>query len=224
MNKPKAIVASYVGTLVFAAFIFLAAGTLSYGPGLLYVALALVGVTLNHLLAPPGSDLTVERAARAGAGERWDRRILGLYFLVSLGTFVTAGLDSGRFGWSGAVPVGVAAAGVVLMLAGQTLFALAKRENDFFSSTAAIQTERGHRVCTTGPYRVVRHPGYLGMLLSLLAFPLVLRSYWTFVPASVGAALLLLRTALEDRFLRARLPGYPEYAAEVRWRLVPGVF
>lgn len=224
MTKPKAILASYLGTLAFAAFIFLGAGKLHYGQALLYVALALVGVTLNHLLVRPGSDITVERVTSVGAGEGWDRRILGAYFLVSLVTFVTAGLDSGRFGWSGPVPLGVTVGGVALMLAGQTLFALAKRENDFFSSTAAIQTERGHRVCATGPYRFVRHPGYLGMLLSLLAFPLVLQAYWAFVPATVGAVLLLLRTALEDRFLHARLPGYPEYAARTRWRLIPGLF
>ncbi|GMV05301.1 MAG: hypothetical protein AMXMBFR53_15800 [Gemmatimonadota bacterium] len=224
VTKTRAILASYLGTLAFAAFLFLGAGKLLYGPAHLYVVLALVGVTLNHALARPGSDITVERAKGAGAGEAWDRRILGAYFLVSLAMFVTAGLDSGRFGWSGPAPLGATVAGVALMLSGQVLFALAKRENDFFLSTAAIQTERDHRVCTTGPYGVVRHPGYLGMLLSLLAFPLVLQSSWAFVPASVGAALLLLRTALEDRFLHARLAGYPEYAATVRWRLIPGVF
>jgi protein-S-isoprenylcysteine O-methyltransferase Ste14 len=139
-------------------------------------------------------------------------------------TFVTAGLDSGRFGWSGDVPLIVTVSGVALMLAGQILFALAKRENEFFSSTAAIQTERGHRVCETGPYRWIRHPGYLGMLLSLLAFPLVLQSYWAFVPAFVGALLLIARTVLEDRFLMERLAGYGPYAARTRWRLLPGVF
>ena len=138
--------------------------------------------------------------------------------------FVVAGLDSGRLGWSGPVPRAVTRAGLALMFAGQVVFALSKRENAFFSSTVRIQPERGHRVCDTGPYRVVRHPGYVGMLLSQLAFPLVMASWWAFAPAAVGAALLVARTALEDRFLQAELPGYAEYAARTRWRLVPGVF
>jgi protein-S-isoprenylcysteine O-methyltransferase Ste14 len=149
---------------------------------------------------------------------------LGAYFLVSMVAFVTAGLDSGRFGWSGEVPVAVTVAGVVLMLFGQVIFAMAMRENEFFSSTVRLQLERGHRVCDTGLYRLVRHPGYLGMLLSLLAFPMVMGSYWAFVPIAFGAVLLILRTVLEDRLLLDALPGYADYVAKTRWRLVPMVF
>jgi protein-S-isoprenylcysteine O-methyltransferase Ste14 len=87
-----------------------------------------------------------------------------------------------------------------------------------------IQDDKGHRVCDTGLYGIVRHPGYLGMLLTLLAVPLVLGSYWAFVPAGVAAILLVVRTALEDRFLSAHLPGYAAYAARTRRKLVPGVF
>jgi protein-S-isoprenylcysteine O-methyltransferase Ste14 len=133
--------------------------------------------------------------------------MLGAISLVSIVTFVTAGLDSGRFGWSGQVAGLVTVAGVMLMLCGQVLFAMAKRENDFFSSTVRIQSERGHRVCETGPYRFVRHPGYLGMLMALVAFPLVLGSKWAFIPTSVGALLLVVRTLLEERFPR-RTPGW----------------
>ena len=224
MSKSRVILTSYVGVLAYSAFIFLGAWRILYWQGLLYVCVALAGLTLNHLLVRKESDITVERASRVGAGESWDKRILGAFFLVNVLAFVTAGLDSGRFGWSGEVPLPVTWGGVALMVAGQLLFALAKRENDFFSSTAAIQTERGHRVCETGPYRFVRHPGYLGMLMSLLAFPLVMQSYWAFIPASVGALLLIVRTLLEDRFLMERLAGYGQYATRTRWRLFPGVF
>jgi protein-S-isoprenylcysteine O-methyltransferase Ste14 len=224
MTRTKAIILSYIGVLVFAVPVFLGAGKLWYWQGLLYVGLALLGTTLNHLLVRADAGVTEDRASRAQAGEAWDKRILGVFFLVNLVTFAVAGLDSGRLGWSGDLPLGVAAAGGVLMLAGQVLFAVAKRENAFFSSTVRIQTERGHRVCATGVYRWVRHPGYLGMLVSLLAFPLVMQSLWAFIPASGGALLLVVRTALEDRFLLAQLPGYAAYAAQTRWRLVPGVF
>lgn len=224
MSKSRAILASYVGTLAYSSFIFLGAWRIRYWQGLLYVVVAVVGVTLSHLLVREDSDVTVQRASRVRAGEDWDKRILFAFFLLTVVMFVTAGLDSGRFGWSGKVPAQVTLGGVALMLAGQVLFALAKRENDFFSSTAVIQTERGHRVCEAGPYRLVRHPGYLGMLMSLLAFPLVVQSYWAYLPASVGALLLVVRTVLEDRFLTERLAGYAQYTARTRWRLLPGVF
>ena len=224
MTRTRVILSSYLGVLLFAALIFLSAWKLLYWQALLYLGVALVGTTLNHLLVGRDSDLTVERASRAREGEDWDKRILGAFFLVNVATFAVAGLDSGRFGWSGPLPLAVAVSGVLLMLVGQVLFAIAKRSNRFFSSTVRIQTERGHRVCEAGPYRYLRHPGYSGMLLSLLAFPLVLEAYWAFVPASLGAVLLIVRTLLEDRFLKEHLPGYVDYATRTRWRLIPRVF
>lgn len=224
MDKAKAIIASYIGVLVIASLVFLGAWKLRYWQGILYVVLALAGATLSHVLVPAGAQLTARRAREANAGEAWDRKLLGAMFLVNVVTFVIAGMDSGRFGWSGSVPLAVTVAGVAVMLAGQTLFAVAKRENEFFSSTVRIQSERGHRVCDTGLYRVVRHPGYLGMLLSQLAFPLVMSSYWALVPTLLAAALLVTRTVLEDRFLMRELQGYSDYAARTRWRLVPGIF
>jgi protein-S-isoprenylcysteine O-methyltransferase Ste14 len=209
--------------LVYASLIFLGAGRIAYRQGLLYVALALVGTTLNHLLVPAGSTLTADRASEAQAGQDWDKRLLGAFFLINVVTFVIAGLDSGRFGWTGQLPVAVSIVGAALMLSGQVLFAMAKRENAFFSSTVRIQSERGHRVCDSGLYRIVRHPGYLGMLLSLLAFPLVMNSYWALLPVAVGVAVLIVRTMLEDRFLVEQLPGYKDYTSRTRWKLLPGL-
>lgn len=122
------------------------------------------------------------------------------------------------------MPLADTIVGVLLMLVGQVIFAFAMRENEFFSSTVRIQTERGHRVCDTGLYRIVRHPGCLGRIVSVLAFPMMLGSYWAFVPIGISAALLVARAELEDRLLQNALQGYKEYAARTRWRLVPGVF
>jgi protein-S-isoprenylcysteine O-methyltransferase Ste14 len=224
MGRTTTIISSYVGVLLYAGIVFLGAWRAVYWQGLLYLAVALGGVTLSHLLVPADSTVTVDRARKALAGQDWDRRLLGAYFLVNIVTFVVAGMDSGRLRWTGDVPVGVTAAGVVLMILGQVFFAVAKRENAFFSSTVRIQAERDHRVCDTGLYRFVRHPGYLGMLMSLLAFPLVMNSYWAFVPAGIGAALLVVRTVLEDHFLVEELPGYTDYTAKTRSRLLPGLF
>lgn len=79
-------------------------------------------------------------------------------------------------------------------------------------------------MCDAGLYRLIRHPGYLGMLISLLAFPLVINSYWSFVPAVLGAAVLVLRTTLEDRYLSDHLQGSADYATRTRWRLMPIIF
>jgi protein-S-isoprenylcysteine O-methyltransferase Ste14 len=87
-----------------------------------------------------------------------------------------------------------------------------------------IQTDRGHTVITSGPYRFVRHPGYLGLIIFTLATPLLLGSRWAFIPAVLMLVLIITRTALEDRTLQSELAGYPAYAERVRYRLLPGIW
>lgn len=224
MANVRAIIASFVGVVLMASVIFLAAGKLLFWQALLYLGLALLGVVLTHLLTPPGSSLAARRAETAKDGEPWDRRIMGVFFLINLLMFLLAGLDAGRFGWSGPLPIVWTVVGAVLMVGGQVLFALARRANAFFSATVRIDAEGKHRVCKAGPYQLVRHPGYLGMAISVLGFPLVMGSLWSFLPVALLLALLLVRTAQEDQFLMEKLPGYRAYAEETRYRLVPLVF
>ncbi len=223
MSKTRAILASYIGVIIFAVAIFIAGGRLFYWQAWLYLILAVFGTTISHILTPKDSNLTVERATRTKEGEGWDRKLLGLFFFINLSSFIVAGLDSGRFGWSGQLPIFVIVIGVVLMVTGQVIYALARRENAFFSSTVRIEENRIHEVCQTGPYRFVRHPGYLGMILSVTGFPLIMESYWTFVPVLLSVALLVVRTNLEDRFLLARLDKYSEYSKRVKYKLFPGL-
>jgi protein-S-isoprenylcysteine O-methyltransferase Ste14 len=220
--RRKVIFLSYLGILLFAVPVFLAAGKLLFWQGLLYVGTALFGATINHILTRNNALLTIDRAAHAQDGQNWDKKILVMMLLVNLIMFTVAGLDSGRFGWSANMPVWTVIPGVILMLIGQILFVLAKRENAFFTSTVRIQN--AHKVCDTGLYRFVRHPGYLGMLLLLSAFPLILQSKWAFIPMMAGVILLVFRTYLEDRFLKTKLPGYADFSKHTRWRLVPGIF
>jgi protein-S-isoprenylcysteine O-methyltransferase Ste14 len=224
MNRAKAILASYIGVVLFSAFIFLGAWKFWYWQGLLYLAIAIIGTTINHLLLSKGSTLTEERAKTAKDGLAWDKKILGVTFLVSLATFFVAGLDSGRFLWSGDVPLILTFLGVFLVLLGQVIFAFAKRENAFFSSTVRLQTEMGHRVCSTGVYQTVRHPGYLGLIISNLGFPLVMNSYYSFIPTVLGISLIVVRTILEDRFLKENLDGYREYAGKTTMKLIPWIY
>jgi protein-S-isoprenylcysteine O-methyltransferase Ste14 len=96
--------------------------------------------------------------------------------------------------------------------------------NRFFSAVVRIQRDREHTVVTSGPYRLIRHPGYAGALITSLAIPLLLGSLWALIPAALVVCLLILRTALEDRTLQEKLDGYREYAGRVRYRLLPGVW
>ena len=96
--------------------------------------------------------------------------------------------------------------------------------NRFYGRYVRIQTDRGHTVVTTGPYRCVRHPAYAGLILFMLATALALESLWALIPAGLVAAVLVVRTVLEDRTLRSELLGYDDYAQRTRYRLVPGVW
>ena len=113
---------------------------------------------------------------------------------------------------------------LAVILAGYSLASYALIENRFFSALVRIQTDRGHRVVSSGPYRWLRHPGYAGALMSFWATPSWLDSWWAFIPAALVTAVLVIRTRLEDETLRNELDGYDDYARRVRYRLLPGVW
>ncbi len=136
---------------------------------------------------------------------------------------IVAGLDH-RFGWSPVFPTWLTLLGFISIAWGYAFSVWALVENRFFSSVVRIQTDRGHLVCDTGPYRIVRHPGYAGNILPLAGIVLALGSIWTLIPAMVALIITVIRTTLEDQTLQDELPGYREYAQRVRYRLIPGIF
>jgi protein-S-isoprenylcysteine O-methyltransferase Ste14 len=136
---------------------------------------------------------------------------------------LVAGFDA-RFGWSPDFQPLVKTLALALILGGYVLGSYALIENRFFSGMVRIQSERGHRVISSGPYRWMRHPGYAGALLAYLGTPLFLDSLWAFLPVAIITILLFARTSLEDRTLQDELEGYREYARRVRYRLIPGVW
>lgn len=155
--------------------------------------------------------------------KRWDRVVIGLLFLAILAIPPVAGLDDGRFHWSRMSPW-VVGLGYILLVAGMVLTAWAETVNPFFEPGVRIQTERGHHVIDTGPYAIIRHPGYFAALLLFAGFALSLGSWWALIPAGLASLLLVLRTVWEDRTLHAELPGYAAYAQRVRFRLIPGMW
>jgi protein-S-isoprenylcysteine O-methyltransferase Ste14 len=221
-------------TLSFALFsmlpaivVFSCAGDLRWGAAWLYVGtlwVMTVGTRLLILRICPA--LITERASsiRRGDMRAWDRVIMPIIALLGpLASWIVAGL-SFRFGWLAGIPSGVRFGALAVLIAGSALVAWSMLANPFFSAVVRIQRDRGHDVISKGPYRFVRHPGYLGILLGNFATPVLLDAPWTFVPISVVAILLVLRTLLEDRTLLADLDGYADYARATRARLVPGVW
>ena len=156
--------------------------------------------------------------------KRWDKVLAPLMAIsLSFPLFIVAGLDH-HFGWSPEFPIWLNILGLLLIIIGYTFASWAIIENRFFSSVTRIQKERGHTVCDSGPYRVVRHPGYAGNVLALPGIVMALGSVWTIIPVIVALIIAVTRTALEDKTLQEELPGYRNYVNRVRYRLIPGVF
>ncbi len=154
----------------------------------------------------------------------WDKVLAPLMALsVSFPLPIVAGLDH-RFGWSPAFPLWLIVLGFILTSLGYAFATWALAENRFFSTVVRIQTDRGHAVCDSGPYRLVRHPGYAGNIPPLLGIVLALGSVWALIPAVVTLIIMVVRTALEDRTLQEELPGYRDYARRVRYRLIPAIY
>ena len=172
----------------------------------------------------PGLMAERQNMEKAQGAKAWDKVLAPLLALsVSFPLVIVAGLDH-RFGWSPLFPLGLIVLGFLLISLGYAFAAWALIENRFFSSVMRIQLDRGHVVCDSGPYRIVRHPGYAGNLLALPGIVLALSSMWTLVPAAVALIITVIRTALEDQALQDELPGYRDYARRVRYRLIPGIY
>ncbi len=190
---------------------------------LLFLAAGLGG----RLLAErrhPGLMAQRQDRQKIRSSKSWDKLLAPLMALsVSFPLVIVAGLDH-RFGWSPAFPLSLNLLGLALIAFGYGFSAWAFVENRFFFSTVRVETDQGHVVCDSGPYRYVRHPGYAGSIPPLLGIALALGSVWALVPAASALLITVVRTALEDRTLMAELPGYPDYAARVHHRLIPGVY
>jgi protein-S-isoprenylcysteine O-methyltransferase Ste14 len=207
-----------------ALFLFIPAGRLDYWQGWVYLGLSLAVLLVTRWVLR-GNPQLIEERLKPGAGiKTWDKWYFALSTPLYLVMLVVAGLDAGRFAWTGWVPVWIYILSIAVYLLGQAVFLWAKRVNNFFATVVRIQTERGQTVCKDGPYHYLRHPGYLGGILFGVSSPLMLGSLWALIPAVLAAVLLLIRTALEDRTLQAELTGYTAYTREVRYRLLPGVW
>jgi protein-S-isoprenylcysteine O-methyltransferase Ste14 len=220
----KVIAIFLFGVLILGAMIFIPAGRLDFTPGWICLSVMVIGFSVVTAYVAKRTPSLIRRRMQAGAGTpRWDLLfVITLQFLF-VGILVVGSLDAGRYHWT-SLPLWLQALGIILMIAGMMLLAWAMGQNPHFESTVRIQTDQNHRVIESGPYRIVRHPGYIGGIVLFIGMALVLDSGWALLPAILSAANLIARTWAEDRFLQQNLNGYREFTRRTRYRLVPGVW
>ncbi len=210
--------------VLMAVILFWAAGRLNWLWAWVYLGIDLVSALITGTIALRTSPETIAERGELRMTQNWDKVVSGFFALAFYFALpLVAGLDV-RFAWARDLGLAWHVAGAVALAAGLGLSSWAMIANAYFSTAVRIQSERGHAVCTTGPYRFVRHPGYVGFILQSLSVAFLLGSLWALIPGLAAAALMVVRTSLEDRTLQAELPGYRDYVEQVRYRLVPGVW
>jgi len=219
--KPFLWFRTILGVAVLVVLLFISGGRLGYWQAWLYILVNVFFIALTNWLLRDNPDLLLERMFPGQGVKTWDRIYRAVSTPLYFVTLIVAALDAGRGHWTPRLPPVFYAGAFAIYCLGQVLMLWAKRTNNFFSSVVRIQDDRGQTVCCEGPYRYVRHPGYLGGLAFGLSAPLLLGSLLALVPSILAAALLVGRTVLEDNTLLAELDGYRTYANEVRFRLLP---
>jgi protein-S-isoprenylcysteine O-methyltransferase Ste14 len=211
-------------TLAWVAVLFGCAGRLDWPRGWIALGIALAClVVVRAVMRHWNPQLIAERAKKHTGTKRFDKILVAIYVPLIFLVPAVAGLDAVRFGWS-PMPFVTVFPGALLYLLGTVPILLAIAVNPHLETTVRIQTDRNHRVIAAGPYRVVRHPMYAGIIVQYLAVPLVLGSAWAYVPVAAVIVIFICRTTLEDRTLRRELAGYEEFTLQTRYRLVPGIW
>lgn len=221
-------IARHIFLVVFVSTpLFVGAGTLEWGWAWAYSAVVLLGwVALSVVLVRENPTLLNQRGQRTKnltGTKRWDWVILGIYALLLLAQPFVAGLDQ-RYGWSAPVSTLIHLIGLALMAFSFVPLTWSMAVNKHFEGTVRIQNDRDHQVIDSGPYRYVRHPGYVAVILQFLALPLAVGAWTAFIPGAAGILLFILRTALEDAALQRELAGYTAFTQRTRYRLLPGVW
>jgi protein-S-isoprenylcysteine O-methyltransferase Ste14 len=209
---------------LFTAGLFALAGHLRYFQAAVLAAASWLVLAALALGFSDRVGVIAERMKPAPNAKPWDRLLMAAFMPLAGAVIVVAALDGGRFHWTTDLPLWIYPPAVVAFCAAAILHLWAIVANEFYVSTVAVLRERGHRTVDRGPYAFVRHPGYLGILVMEFTIPLILGSLWALIASGLVAAVLLMRAGLEDRVLHDELPGYAEYAARVRYRVVPGVW
>ncbi|MBP1693191.1 MAG: hypothetical protein H6Q37_1074 [Chloroflexi bacterium] len=213
-----------MGLVITAIALFWSAGRLDWWAAWATLALLAGWVAATGIvILRYNPDLLKERLGPRRGAKRWDTAIIGALGLIELARYIIAGLDQ-RYGWTGDFPLTIQVCAFILCALGYALFVWSTASNAYFSQVVRIQTERGQKVVSTGPYHYVRHPGYAGAIIAELSVAVLLDSWAALAVSFICVVLLIIRTALEDRTLQGELDGYPEFSKVVQYRLAPGIW
>jgi protein-S-isoprenylcysteine O-methyltransferase Ste14 len=214
---------SLVGLAIMLVLLFVPAGSLAWPAGWVFLLeFGVASALITRWLQRHNPALLEERMKPLIQREQkpWDRRLMSAFLLLWCAWFVVMSLDAARFRWS-EVPLWLQVLGAIAIAVSMYIMYLIMRTNSFAAPVVKIQAERGHRVISDGPYAIVRHPMYGGTLLLIVGVPLLLGSWWGLALSPGLILLFAVRAVMEERTLMAELPGYTDYAARVRYRLVP---
>jgi len=208
-----------VSTLLLQGLImFVSAWSLKWTWAWIYISTGVIILLINAMVLPV--EVIRERGKKKENVKKWDRMLTTVNIFPVLGIFLISGLDY-RFHWTNDISIGIHIMGLALVFLGSMLFTWSMVSNKFFSTMVRIQDERDHEVATTGPYKYVRHPGYVGFIIMTLATPVSLGSLYALTMAILVCVVFVIRTELEDKTLTAELKGYEEYSKQVKYKLIP---
>jgi protein-S-isoprenylcysteine O-methyltransferase Ste14 len=225
-NSPRVIFQLLLVLVVFPMLPMIISGHWNWWEAWTYVLVSVLGFIASRVLAARSHPDILDERARSMVmkdAKSWDRILAPMLAIGSIFILAVAGVDQ-LFGWTSPFSPAIKILSLLMILFGYFLGSWALIENRFFSGVVRIQNDRDHHVVTTGPYRFVRHPGYVGTAWAYLAIPLLLDSVWAFIPTALLMIVLVVRTSLEDKTLQAELPGYQEYTKKTKYRLIPGIW
>jgi protein-S-isoprenylcysteine O-methyltransferase Ste14 len=209
-------------TLLLQGFIlFITAWSLKWIWAWIFISIEVILLIINAIVLP--REVIEERGRKKENVKKWDKILTTISLFPSLGVYILSGLDY-RFHWTIDLNIGINIMGIAFLFLGSMLFTCSMVSNKFFSTMVRIQNERDHKVATEGPYKYVRHPGYVGYILMTLATPISLGSLYALSMAFIVSLIIVIRTDLEDKTLNTELIGYKEYSKTVKDKLIPFIW
>jgi len=217
-NIIRRLIQVFLTLLIQGIILFVAAGTIRWKWAWIFMLLAVIILIINLFMIP--AELIEERGRKKKDAKKWDKRLTSINIIPTILLYISCGLDY-RFKWTGNINIFINITGLILTFSGSMLFTWSMISNKFFSTLVRLQVDRQHTVASGGPYKYVRHPGYVGYMVMSFATPIALGTLWGLIFSGITGILFIVRTRLEDKDLNKELNGYAEYAEKVKYRLVP---